>query len=56
MVNFLRLLELPEEVREMVANGLLSAGHGRSLLGLMDAEKIKLMAREIVKHGLGPHN
>ncbi len=52
VVNFLRLLELPEEVGELVGQGLLSAGHGRSLLGLGDAEKIKLMAREIVKHGL----
>lgn len=52
VVNFLRLLELPEEVKGLVAKGLLSAGHGRSLLGLGDPVKMGLMAREIVKHGL----
>ena len=52
VVNFLRLLDLPEEVKTMVADGLISAGHARSLLGLGDAERMRLMAREIVKHGL----
>ncbi|MCK4660132.1 MAG: ParB/RepB/Spo0J family partition protein [Phycisphaerae bacterium] len=52
VVNFLRLLELPEEVKELVAKGLLSAGHGRSLLGLGDPVKMGLLARSIVKQGL----
>ncbi|MCP4594062.1 MAG: ParB/RepB/Spo0J family partition protein [bacterium] len=52
VVNFLRLLELPDAVRQMVANGLISAGHGRSLLGLGDPAKMALVAREIVKQGL----
>ena|GEM_PF-211402 len=52
VVNFLRLLELPDEVRELVAKGLLSAGHGRSLLGLGKPEQMVLLARTIVKEGL----
>ncbi len=30
--NLVRLLELPEEVQEMIAGGLLSEGHGRAIL------------------------
>ncbi len=52
VVNFLRLLELPEAVKEMVAKGLLSAGHARSLLGLPNPEQMLLVARTVVKQGL----
>lgn len=34
LANFLRLLELPKEVQDMLADGSLSAGHGRAILGL----------------------
>jgi len=34
IANFLRLLELPKEVQDMLSNGSLSAGHGRAILGL----------------------
>ena len=30
--NLVRLLELPEEIQEMIAGGLLSEGHGRAIL------------------------
>lgn len=40
VANALRLLKLPEDVLEMIENGLLSAGHGRTLLGLEDESKI----------------
>ena len=44
IANSLRLLDLPEDVLEMVANGTLSAGHGRTLLGLKDKSKILELA------------
>lgn len=39
VANALRLLQLPEEAREMVASGALSAGHARAVLAIKDSEK-----------------
>lgn len=50
VANFLRLLDLPEDVRAHVSRGTLSMGHARSLLALPDAEAISAMAGEAVKH------
>jgi ParB family transcriptional regulator, chromosome partitioning protein len=36
VANTLRLLDLPEEVRDLVRTGVLSAGQGRTLLGFAD--------------------
>ncbi len=44
VANALRLLKLPEDVLEMIENGSLSAGHGRTLLGLEDESKIVAIA------------
>lgn len=52
VTNFIRLLELPAEVRQLIGQGLLSAGHGRCLLGVEDAEHLVLLARKIIKEGL----
>lgn len=49
VANTLRLSKLPDSVRQMVSDGLVSAGHARSLLSVSDPE---LMARRIVDHGL----
>lgn len=52
VANTLRLLELPESVREMVARGQLTAGHARAILSL-DSEEGRLeLAREILAKGL----
>jgi len=44
VANSLRLLDLPDDVLSMVADGTLSAGHGRTLLGLKDRSKITEIA------------
>ena len=44
VANLLRLLYLPEEVTEMIRDGLISAGHGRVLAGLNDPEEQKRLA------------
>ena len=49
VANMMRLLALPQPVREMVENGELTAGHARALIGVADAERI---AREVAKQGL----
>lgn len=40
IANMLRLLSLPEEVKSMVDDGLLTAGHARALLGAPNAEDL----------------
>lgn len=51
VTNALRLLELDEEVRELVRCGKLSAGHGRSLLGIDDPEGQRKLARQAAGGG-----
>ena len=50
--NTLRLLRLPDEVKDLVREGRLSAGHARALLGLNDASIVSEAAREAVGAGL----
>jgi ParB family chromosome partitioning protein len=49
VANTLRLLRLPEDVREMVSSGALTAGHARTLI---TAEDPAALARQIVAGGL----
>ena len=49
IANTLRLLNLPEEVRDMLGDGRLTAGHARALLGTEDPVGL---ARRIVRGGL----
>ena len=49
VANTLRLLKLPREVRDMVTNGKLTAGHTRTLI---TAEDPAAVAHEIVERGL----
>ena len=44
VANFIRLLELPQEVKNMLADGSLSAGHGRAILGLPTDELRRKLA------------
>jgi ParB family transcriptional regulator, chromosome partitioning protein len=52
VANLLRLLRLPEPVRDEVAAGRLSMGHARALLGLADSAAAKQAAREILDRDL----
>lgn len=47
--NTIRLLALPAPVQRAVAQGALSAGHARALLGLSDDERQELMARRAIE-------
>jgi ParB family chromosome partitioning protein len=44
--NFLRILDLHKDVRELVRSGQLSGGHARALLGLSDAEAQLQLAKK----------
>ena len=48
VANALRLLALPEEVRQLVVEGTLSAGHARAVLSLPDARLQKAAAQKIL--------
>ncbi|SDF48232.1 chromosome segregation DNA-binding protein [Fontibacillus panacisegetis] len=50
IANFLRLLSLPEEVKEYVSRGTLSMGHARALVGLKNADTIKQLAKQCIDH------
>lgn len=49
IANTLRLLLLPEDVKELVKQGLISAGHARAIIG---NERASAIAKEIVEKGL----
>jgi ParB family chromosome partitioning protein len=52
VVNYLRLLELPESVRGWVAEGRLSMGHARSLVGVANDDRRSLLAKAVIQEGL----
>ena len=52
VANMLRLLQLPDEVTEMVKDGLLTAGHARVLAGVNDSAEQLRLARKAVEEGL----
>jgi ParB family chromosome partitioning protein len=52
IANALRLLKLPEDVRDSVRDGQLDMGHARALLGIDDAEAIRKAAARAIREGL----
>lgn len=50
--NTLRLLQLPDAVRQQVSAGRLSMGHAKVLLGLEDAAEMARVADRVVEEGL----
>jgi len=49
VTNYLRLLDLPEEVQDLIAEGHLNMGHGRALAGLDDAQQQLRLANQAVE-------
>lgn len=52
VTNSLRLLQLPDEIQAQLADGRLSAGHARCLLGLSSPGEQAKLAHEIVRRKL----
>lgn len=52
VTNTLRLLNLPEDVQQQVANGALTMGHARALLALPTPEAQRAASRKIIEKGL----
>ena len=52
IANHIRLLQLPEDVRQLMNEGVLSMGHGRALLGLKDKGRIAEVAQKVINQSL----
>ncbi|WDF82562.1 ParB/RepB/Spo0J family partition protein [Lacticaseibacillus pabuli] len=52
IANYLRLLSLPNQVKQLLSEGKLSMGQARTLLSLKDKRKILPMAKRTVDEGL----
>lgn len=52
VTNKIRLMRLPEDVKELVLNEALSEGHARALLGIRDGESLSAAADITVKRAL----
>ena len=51
VANAMRLLQLPASVRQLLAEGKLSAGHARALLGVGNDMRMAELARQAVREG-----
>ena len=49
ITNHVRLLSLPEEIRNLISEGKLSMGHGRALLSLKNKELLHSVVEKIMK-------
>ncbi len=52
VANFVRLLDLPSDVKDLVSRGTLTMGHARALLGVQDPSLQRALCQEIVEAGL----
>jgi ParB family chromosome partitioning protein len=52
VANSLRILKLPETVREKIRSGALSAGHAKALVALASTDDQEMLAEEIVRRAL----
>jgi ParB family chromosome partitioning protein len=52
VTNLLRVLNLPEEIKDEVDRGHISVGHARALLGLDTPEQQLDLARKVMRQGL----
>ncbi len=52
IANTMRLLKLEKSVQKLLADGKLSAGHARALLGLEDPDQQRAVAKQIIDEAL----
>jgi len=52
LANYMRLLDLPMEVQDLVAAGRLSMGHARAILGLREDDRRRELAQRAVSEDL----
>ncbi len=52
VTNSLRLLTLPDDVKDMVRDGVISVGHCKIIIGIPDEEKQRELAKKVVEDGI----
>jgi ParB family chromosome partitioning protein len=52
VTNYLRLLNLPEDLQELLQSGRISTGHARTLLGVDHPDLQRRLARRVIEQGL----
>jgi ParB family chromosome partitioning protein len=52
VANFLRLRQLPDNIRQDIINGQLSMGHARAILGAVNATHQNAVWRAVIRKGL----
>lgn len=52
IANHIRLLSLPQVVRDAISDGIFSMGHGKALLGLKKKKNIPLIMQKSIKENL----
>lgn len=52
VTNYLRLLDLPQEIQDHVSRGTLSMGHARAILAIPDQETQLVLCERIAQEGL----
>jgi ParB family transcriptional regulator, chromosome partitioning protein len=52
VANYLRILKLPDEIKSMINDEVLSLGHAKALLALEDGHKQIEIAKKIIREGL----
>lgn len=52
IANHIRLLSLPQVVRDAISDGIFSMGHGKALLGLKKRKNIPLIMQKSIKENL----
>jgi ParB family chromosome partitioning protein len=52
VANFIRLLNLPDEIKDSIMDNVISMGHARALLGLASASQQRAVWRQIISKGL----
>jgi ParB family chromosome partitioning protein len=49
IANHIRLLSLPKPIQQLISDGKLSMGHGRTLLGLKNKDKLNSLVEKIIR-------
>lgn len=52
IANSIRLLKLPDSIKEQVSEGKISAAHGRTILALKDVKDQESLCKQIIEQGL----
>lgn len=52
VANSLRLLELPDDIKELVSDGKISQGHCKALIAISDNERKRNLAKKVVDDGI----